>query len=664
MYPFLKGFQRVAVACIHSLFSKSPSQSHKNSSGSQPKIKTPQSLLICIFLFAIYVLNLLQMKTSMPMNLAGCFIFIAIVIVQISPKDHSMKARSLFRFVLLKFYIAFLAFASKDEGSFPAWLAILTFPTLIYLLTKNLNHFFIQNMIHILFFNILYQPQIKEILLMKSTEDIAAILNNSLRSLFILNMLLVSVAHAFAENKAVAKNEEQKAHNQCAPERQMLLGFSHELRNHINSLMGSIKLANLEQLSDKAQGFLLNAEICGELLLNLINNILDVGKIEINELETSYVPIRVHSLMEDIWKVCSEMIQRKNLKGRMRVQKQIPKVLNLDYYRITQIVINLVSNAVKFTTTGLIDVSIEWISNADTVNPKSFEPVPFNDENDQDEGVFEKKQALSVLCDEVFVLNSPFKKAKKNTGDSFVERNRGLLKISVTDTGCGISKTDIENIFTRQMRSTQRRASTSLGLYVTKELCKKMGGDIKVFSRQGKGSSFIFCIPLDPVVSESRHLLQMQSTKNIIGPKNLKAMVVDDIPLNNIILKDFFVKMGIEVLESAENGETACENFKNILSRGERVDIVTMDLDMPIMDGKTAAKIIRAFEIENDLDPCLLIITSGNVIESEIKECMDPSGEIRADVFLRKPLSMEDLIRAVMTNFREGDRRKSRYHTV
>jgi len=673
MYPFLQGIQKRTLACFHFLSDQSSSESNTNSHSSQNKPKTlqnPQSILICLFFFAIYVLNLLQMKGSMLINLIGCFIFMAIVIVQISPEHKSLKIQSLLRFVLLKFYIVYLALSVKDEGSFTAWLGILTFPTLIYLLTRNLNHFFIQNVIHILFFNILYQPQIKEFLITKSTEDIAATLNNSLRSLFILNMLLVSIAHVFGKDgksNKLAKNEGQKIHPPQEPERQILLGFSHELRNHINSLMGNIKLANLEQLSEKTTGLLLNAEICGELLINLVNNILDVGKIEINELEISHVPIRLHTLMEDIWKVCSEMIQRKNLKGRMRVQKQIPKVLNLDYYRITQIVINLVSNAVKFTTTGLIDVSIEWVSNTDSVVHSCFEPVPFNDENDQDEGLFEKKQAISVLSEEVFVLNSPFKRTRKNPPSSLVERNKGILKITVTDTGCGISKSDVEKLFTKKPRSESgsgRRASTSLGLYVTKELCKKMDGDIKVFSREGKGSSFIICIPIDPVVSETRHFLQIESIKNIVGPKNLKALVVDDIPLNNIILKDFFVKMGVEVVDSAENGESACEKYKNILARRDQLNIVTMDLDMPIMDGKAAAKVIRNFEIENDLEPCLLIITSGNSIESEIKECMDPSGEIRADAFLKKPLSMEDLIRVVMSNYSEGDRRKSRFHTV
>ena len=191
------------------------------------------------------------------------------------------------------------------------------------------------------------------------------------------------------------------------------MGFSHELLNHINSLIGSISLANMEELPEKTKDLLQNAQICGSLLLNLVNNILDTGKVDIADLEISPRPTKIYESIQQTWSLCSELIKEKKLNGRIRIHKHIPQFLNIDYQRINQILLNLVDNAVRFTGSGTIDITVEWIDDLNTVDSECFEPFPFNDETEHDEGLFEKNQAFSVFDEDYLSLNLFIQKNKQ-----------------------------------------------------------------------------------------------------------------------------------------------------------------------------------------------------------------------------------------------------------
>jgi len=184
-------------------------------------------------------------------------------------------------------------------------------------------------------------------------------------------------------------------------------------------------------------------------------------------------------------------------------------------------------------------------------------------------------------------------------------------------------------------------------LFITKQIVRRMNGEIKVYSREGQGSSFIFCIPVVCGQQEATHLQDIDSLKGLISKKNLKAMIVDDISFNHVILKNFLTKIKIGISEIATNGLEAVQKYQKLAEQWNRPEIITMDLDMPIMDGKQASKKIRQFEKEKGLTPCFLIIISGNCTNSEIKECIDENGMIKAQAFIKKPVSIEDLIRVI-----------------
>jgi len=428
-----------------------------------------------------------------------------------------------------------------------------------------------------------------------------------------------------------------------------LLSFSHEIRNLINSMTGNIEIAISENSNHKISSYLQNASVCSEVLLHLINNILDSGKVEVGELEITPTNSRIYDSFKKIWNVCSELIKRRSLVGSLTISKTIPKNLVIDSYRLTQIILNLVSNAIKFTHRGTIEVAVDWIDGKDLVDEECFLPEPFA----EDEGVYEKNSACARLSGKAEILGVETKTYKTSrigvsTGNSY-----GILKVSVTDTGIGISKEGLKKLFEKftQVSSDthSRKLGAGLGLFISKTLCLRMGGDLRAYSKQGVGSSFIVCIPADVINNPSQPGIDTVGVGEILAQRELKAMVVDDEDFNIMVISNFLTKMSIGVAEVAKDGADAVKKYIQLCNQGRQPNIVTMDIYMPVMDGKTAAKKIREYEKVHHLNPCLLLVISGNCSVSEIHDCTNKNGEIAADAFLKKPVTMEELSRVVRT---------------
>lgn len=607
-------------------------------------------LAIHFLVVLIFILDIVFSKGPILPSLIGIVTCIIIVsFLMISCRFHP-EVFNIFYNILIAIYGPHLAHTGGIEGLNTAWLSVFTFPTFVVLATGSLSHYLIHCLFQVFYINSFYDKLMIQHLEFATPQNFVKTMIYASNQAMVLNALFVGAITCFLHQAHQRISIVERKKDESERQKTFLLGFSHELRNLINSLMGNVKLITLENPPPRIKDLMLNAEVCGELLLHLINNILDTGKVEIGDLEINPTPSRVYDILEKVWGVCSELIKRKNIRGKMKISKNIPSWLKLDHYRLTQIFFNLVGNAIKFTERGSIDITVEWIENTDGVSDKCFEPLPFNDENDQEEGIFEKSQALSVLNESLHCLNFTQRKVRRSNSSKGVKTKRGVLKLIVTDTGCGISKEDTEKLFQKFTQVTsdvsKRNLGTGLGLFITKELCTRMGGEVKVFSKKDKGSSFICCIPVDPV-EENTPALDIETIKNLIISKNLKAMVVDDVQFSHAILEDFFNKLGVNVTEIAENGLEAYQKFRDHKSKQSDIHIVTMDLSMPIMDGKEAARKIREFEKNQGLEPCLLIIVSGNCAESEIRECLDVDGEIRADAFLKKPATIEELLRVI-----------------
>jgi len=516
-----------------------------------------------------------------------------------------------------------------------------------YLSIGSIRYFIIQLSLQTLISNVYYPKKFTEAIVFMTPEQLTQAMSyaNNLTTMFLI--ILMSITDYLMQQAMVKITVTEKKKKEFENQKTFLLGFSHELRNLINSLTGNVKLAGSELLTDRAKELLLNAEVCGELLLHLINNILDTGKVEIGDLEITYSPTRIYESLEKIWGICAELIKRKNLQGRFTIQRNLPKTIMTDHYRLIQIFLNLVGNAIKFTNSGSIDLNVEWIDHYQTVNDRCFEPYPYN-EDEHDEGLFNKKQMFNFIDPDYIALNTSSRKPLEKYLKNGVARRNGILKVTVRDGGCGIPREHLDNIFQKFTQvttdSSKRKLGTGLGLFITRQLCQKMKGEIRAYSKENEGSCFIFCIPVE-VVHEKTHDFEVLKEK--ISKKRLTSMLVDDITFNHTILRGFFDQLSIGVTDIAVNGLEACQKYAHRIRQRERPHIITMDLDMPIMDGKEASRKIRQLEIENNLEPCFLFIISGNCTESEFNECLDKSGKIRANAFLRKPVSIEDLVRTL-----------------
>jgi len=492
--------------------------------------------------------------------------------------------------------------------------------------------------------------------------------------------------------------------NEAIKTRELFIaGVSHEFRNPLNSMMGNIELLSLEMKDPRWKEMLDTCKICGDVLLGLINNVLDVAKINAEKLELSFDSINFYRLIEKTWSVSAVKIREKGLKGHLFLADNLPQYLEMDSHRLNQILLNIIGNATKFTKTGFVKVLLSWHTDKNTeelrkpsheylsyvskinaqhcVSPKftqrctynGFEDISFSTEESPNLLDMSHEFGDSHTADRINTLFSFFPPKTishiKNVGNqiSFNEhdthvhaklstrsdtlgssrppKGAGTLKIEVFDTGCGIPAVALDKLFQPFSQAdssiTRRFGGTGLGLYITKQLIQKMEGEIHVYSEENAGTNFCILIPTKS--STAQEVVDDVSSEEEIIDKSevVKALVVDDIPLNQTLMTQYLKRMNIEV-DIASNGEEAVMKFKE---KGfGYYSFISMDIQMPVMDGLTASKKIRKYEAKagGDVAGVPIIMVTGNCTEMERDYCLNPKGDIRASNFFRKPFVFEE----------------------
>ena len=609
-------------------------------------------VLFHVFFASFLILQLLTGTNKMEVTLiliASNVVYIAALTIL---RTFHPKVLWTIYHILLSSFVFILGSISED-GAQRLMCVVTIYPNFLFLLTGSLGHFIVQAIIQAISLNLVYLPLLVNNVKGEQSEAFiqSTVLNTN--KLILYNIIVTFGLQSYLKVAHRKIYEAEKSRVEFENQKTFLLGFSHELRNLLNSLIGNIKLATFESLTSKAEEHLKNASFCGELLNHLVNNILDTGKAEIGDLEINPIAVNVCEMFGKIWSMCSDIIGRKNLRGSMRIDKCLPKAVKIDHYRLTQIILNLVGNAVKFTDSGSVDVTVKWLKNEKSISNKCFEPYPYG--NDQDEfnegGTFERDQCFSLMKEELISLTLSNKEVGSPQIFQSDSSTQGVLKITVKDTGCGISSSDIPRLFKKFVQvspdSLRRSLGTGLGLFITRQICEKMHGEVRVYSRKDQGSCFVVCIPIESIGILNRR----SGIESPVQLNNLKAMVVDDEHLSCMILKTFLLKMNVSDIQIAKNGLEGLKRYVDGANRNTQVDVVLLDIEMPIMNGKEAAEQIRKLELQRRLKPCLIIIISGNCSAAEISECLDVNGRIKADAFLKKPVSFEEIRKVISGHF-------------
>ncbi len=374
--------------------------------------------------------------------------------------------------------------------------------------------------------------------------------------------------HIMEQNLKKAKIEAEKA---AAAKASFLANMSHEIRTPMNSIMGFSDVMMDTPLNKDQQRHMSVIRNASRSLLHLLNDILDSAKLEEGKLELEQLDFSLTDLLDSVISTFWVQARNKKLELNLSIGNEVPDYVTGAPDRIRQILVNLLSNALKFTEIGEVSLQVNV-------------------------------------------------------------REVGWVEFCVIDTGIGIDKDKLEMIFdpfTQEDSSMSRRfGGTGLGTTICRQLVALMGGEIWVSSQKGQGSEFIFKLPL----SRAHKTLETNES-NLPKLPELKILCVDDIQQNLDLLEFQLQKIGHQVIK-ASNGSEALNFFKT-----EVFDLILMDIHMPVMDGLTAVREIRALEHENGQRPVPIIALSASVLKEEQLAAF----EAGVDGFAHKPVNLTAL---------------------
>lgn len=389
---------------------------------------------------------------------------------------------------------------------------------------------------------------------------------------------------------ANAEHNRQVAEDAAKSKSEFLANLSHEIRTPMNAIINLTYLSMQTKDPEKQQTHAQNVYTASKSLLHIINDALDYSKIDAGQMELEIIPFNLAETLTNVENLTGQLAKDKGLLFKIELASDVPKELEGDPVRLNQILLNLVSNAVKFTELGSVVISISLAN-----RPKS--PLTVG-------------QSVELLFE-------------------------------VNDTGIGLSEKHIKAVFApfkQADNSTSRQyGGTGLGLSISNYLVSKMHGKIWVESKLGEGSSFKFSI-LSKVSNSvdtdiERHSQTLLSLKSQCQGKRI--LVVDDNSFNQQVAKGLLEEAGVNVT-LADNGKDAVE-----LVSKSTFDVVLMDVHMPEMDGFSATKFIRDNR-QTNLQAIIALSASANL--SEIQACFD-SG---MNDFISKPIELEAFFRTIV----------------
>lgn len=394
------------------------------------------------------------------------------------------------------------------------------------------------------------------------------------------------------ENKL--KEEKEKAEKSAQLKMEFLSTMSHEIRTPMNSIIGSINLLIDTHLDPYQSKKLEMMRFAADNLLRLINEILDLNKLEANKVSLEKIRFSLPDTIEHLFNMYADQAEQKNIGFHLETKNLPINFVEGDPTRLSQILLNLLSNAIKFTDKGEIALTVK----------KTF------------------------INDDIIVY-----------------------QFNIKDSGIGISQDRIDTIFeayTQAESSTTRKfGGTGLGLSITKKLVSLLEGQLKVESKENIGTTFKISIPFK--ISSDQNIIKKKDNLQIIDGnlKGKKVLIVDDNEFNIIIASEFLNRWEAEI-EIAKNGQEAVDR---VLFSEKDIDIILMDLQMPIMNGIEATKKIRDNE-ELYFKQIPIVALTADVANDEVKK-------IKSNGFhdiASKPFDPKSLLNKLISLIEKKDR--------
>jgi signal transduction histidine kinase/CheY-like chemotaxis protein len=398
---------------------------------------------------------------------------------------------------------------------------------------------------------------------------------------------LILAVGFYARNRFVQRTNAQlkaaksRAERSEAVKEQFLANMSHEIRTPMHAISGMIKILERNEHAKAQKVFLDAMHKSSDNLIVLLNDILDLSKIEAGKLDVEKIPMQPAEVMDTVEKILRYKAEEKSLSFSFEIDESVPNWVMGDPTRLNQILTNLAANAIKFTEKGSVSISLN----------------------------------------------------KKND----------FLLYEVRDTGIGIAEDKLLSVFDAfeqaEGSTTRRFGGTGLGLSISRQLVELMGGNIWAESKVGKGSAFFISLPLIAVegeVTDKQSLSEEQIMEMGTALSSKRILLAEDNQFNQMIAADDleYYAQGIQV-DIVENGRLALEKTKS----GE-YDLILMDVQMPEMDGIEASLKIREWEQANDKAPIPIIAMTASLLKSEVNLCL----EAGMDNYIPKPYEAEELV--------------------